>query len=205
MVTVIDYRAGNLYNVGHALKFLGVRHRFSKDPEEVSSADMVILPGVGAAGPAIESLRERGLADVLKSLTVPFLGICLGMQLLFEISDEEETECLGVLPGSVRRFSGFGLKVPHIGWNQVAIEQDRSCPLFEGIASGSHFYFVHSYYVPCSKALTTAQTDYGIGFSAAVRKNNYFGVQFHPERSGDLGLRLLKNFVGIRHADRPGN
>jgi imidazole glycerol-phosphate synthase subunit HisH len=196
MVTVIDYRAGNLYNVGHALKFLGVPHRFSKDPEEVRSAEMVILPGVGAAAPAVESLREQGLADVLKDLTVPFLGICLGMQLLFEVSEEEETECLGILPGSVRRFSGFGLKVPHIGWNRVAIKQDRGAPLFENIASGSHFYFVHSYFVPFSEALTTAQTEYGTGFSAAVRKDNYFGVQFHPERSGDLGLRLLKNFVG---------
>jgi imidazole glycerol-phosphate synthase subunit HisH len=196
MVTVIDYRAGNLYNVGHALKFLGVPHRFSKDPEEVLRAEMVILPGVGAAAPAVESLREQGLADVLKDLTVPFLGICLGMQLLFEVSEEEETECLGILPGSVRRFSGFGLKVPHIGWNRVAIEQDRGAPLFEGIANGSHFYFVHSYFAPCSEALTTAQAEYGTGFSAAVRKDNYFGVQFHPERSGDLGLRLLKNFVG---------
>ncbi len=193
MIVVIDYRAGNLYNVGNALRYLGAEFVFSADPAMVQKASKVILPGVGSARPAMESLAQLGLVPVLKRLSVPFLGICLGLQLLFERSDEEQTECLGILPGAVKRFDSTRLKVPHIGWNQVCCK-GRS-PLFEGIPDKSSFYFVHSFYGPVSEDLTRATTDYGARFSSVVAKGNYRGVQFHPERSGELGLQVLRNFL----------
>lgn len=193
MIVVIDYDAGNLYNVGNALRHLGAEFVFSADPDVVLKAGRVILPGVGSAKPAMESLRQLGLISILKRLTVPFLGICLGLQLLFERSDEEQTECLGILPGVVRRFDSGRLKVPHIGWNQVS--RKGPSPLFQRIPDTSSFYFVHSYYGPVSETLTTGTTDYGVCFSSAVARGNYSGVQFHPERSGELGLQVLRNFL----------
>ncbi len=193
MIVVIDYKAGNLYNVGNALRHLGAEFVFSGDPAVVERAGKVILPGVGSAKPAMESLEQLGLVPVLKKVSVPFLGICLGLQLLFERSDEEQTDCLGILPGVVKRFDSSRLKVPHIGWNQVCCKSGSS--LFEGIPDKSSFYFVHSYYGPISEGLTKGTTDYGECFSSVVTKGNYTGVQFHPERSGELGLQVLRNFL----------
>ena len=196
MIVVIDYTAGNLYNVGHALKHLGADFIFSGDPAEVGRADKIILPGVGAARPAMESLAEQGLVEALQQVSVPFLGICLGLQLLFEISEEEDTPCLGLLPGRVSRFDSSQVKVPHIGWNRVEGSQSAS-PLFEGVAAESFFYFVHSYYAPLEQGVTLGTTEYGLSFSSVVARDNLWGVQFHPERSGEIGLKLLQNFLEL--------
>ena len=193
MIVVIDYKAGNLYNVGNALGHLGAQFVFSGDPEVVRNASRVILPGVGSAKPAMDSLRELGLVSVLRELQVPFLGICLGLQLLFERSDEEQTDCLGILPGAVRRFDSRRLKVPHIGWNQVSIKAPTT--LFAKVPDLSSFYFVHSFYAPVSDSVTIGVTEYGEPFSSVVMKDHYCGVQFHPERSGETGLQILRNFL----------
>jgi len=195
MIVVIDYRAGNLYNVGHALKYLKVPFQFSGDPAVVASAEKVILPGVGSARPAMQSLEDQGLFNTIRNLKVPFLGICLGLQLLFEQSEEESTPCLNVLPGTIRKFDSHKVKVPHIGWNTLDINPG-SIPLLEGIPSGSFFYFVHSYYAPIGP-YTVARTRYGAELSSIVQRGNFWGVQFHPERSGGLGLRLLQNFLSL--------
>ena len=197
MIVVIDYRAGNLYNVGHALRYLKADFVFSGDPEVVMQAEKVILPGVGSARAAMESLTEQGLVEVLQRLEVPFLGICLGLQLLFEISEEDQTPCLGMLSGTVQKFNSSRVKVPHIGWNQVRKRSGNSSAmtLFEGIPDDSFFYFVHSYFAPLVDQSALATTEYDEGFVSAVARENYCGVQFHPERSGQLGLQLLRNFV----------
>ncbi len=192
MIAVIDYRAGNLYNVGNALRHIGCEWVQTKDPLVVARASKIILPGVGSAAAAMESLAEERLVEVLRTTTAPFLGICLGLQLLFEKSEEENTDCLGILPGSVHRFDSTSMKVPHIGWNQVWGTGDA---LLAGIPDGSSFYFVHSYCAPASGAATIAKTEYGVEFASVVRRENFRGVQFHPERSGELGLQLLRNFV----------
>lgn len=199
MIVVIDYRAGNLYNVANALKYLGSEFVFSGDPEVVGQASKVILPGVGSARAAMDSLAEQGLVPALKGLRVPFLGICLGLQLLFEASEEDHTPCLGILSGIIRKFDSSQAKVPQIGWNQVRYpaSQERPPRLFEGIPNHSFFYFVHSYYAPHLDGITVAVTEYVTSFASTVRKDNFWGVQFHPERSGDAGLRLLQNFLEV--------
>jgi len=201
MIVVIDYRAGNLYNVGLALKHLGVEHTFSSDPGVVASAEKVILPGVGSARSAMDSLQEKGLVPVIRELKVPFLGICLGLQLLFETSAEDNVDCLGILPGTVNLFNRGRVKVPHMGWNQVQWDS-RMCDglqdtLLDGMPSGGFYYFVHSYFAPLAEGITMAKTEYDGIFSSAVRKDNFFGFQFHPERSGETGLKLLSNFVNL--------
>jgi imidazole glycerol-phosphate synthase subunit HisH len=201
MIAVIDYKAGNLYNVGLALKHLGVKYTFSSDPEVISSADKVILPGVGSARAAMDSLEEKGLCQVIRDLQAPFLGICLGLQLLFETSEEDNVDCLGVIPGTVKLFNSTDVKVPHMGWNQVDWDS-RLCSglmdnLLRGIPNSGFYYFVHSYFAPVSADVTLAATEYDGVFSAAVRKDNYYGFQFHPERSGETGLKLLNNFVNL--------
>ncbi len=201
MIAVIDYKAGNLYNVGLALKHLGVNHVFTSDPEIIHTADKVILPGVGSARAAMDSLEEKGLCQVLRGLRVPFLGICLGLQLLFETSEEDNVECLGVLPGTVKLFDSRDVKVPHMGWNQVEWDPEACSSLkdnlLKDIPDNGFYYFVHSYFAPVSSGVTLAATEYDGVFSSAVRKGNYFGFQFHPERSGETGLRLLNNFVNL--------
>ena len=202
MIVVVDYEAGNLYNVGNALAFLGVDFVFSGDPERVARASKVILPGVGSARAAMESLREQGLIPVIQELQVPFLGICLGLQLLFDRSEEENTPCLGVMEGRVRGFDDSRVKVPHIGWNQIRRSPSLSAQagagrLLDGIPDGSYFYFVHSYYAPSGSGETLAVTDYAGSFASVVSRENFWGVQFHPERSGEPGLRVLRNFVGV--------
>lgn len=195
MVVVIDYRAGNLYNVGHALKYLQVPFQFSGDPDVVASAEKVILPGVGSARPAMQSLEEQGLVAAIRDLKVPFLGICLGLQLLFERSEEENTPCLNIVPGTVRKLDSRHVKVPHIGWNTVSVH-NKDFSTLRQIPAESFFYFVHSYYAPVGPH-TIAETRYDETFSSVVNRDNFWGVQFHPERSGELGLQLLQNFLSL--------
>ncbi len=195
MVVVVDYEAGNLYNIGNALTHLGFEFAFAGDPEAVSRADRVILPGVGSARAAMDSLRRQRLVEAIRGLRVPFLGICLGMQLLFQRSQEEDCSMLGLLEGTVERFDDSQVKVPHVGWNAVRSVQDASADLFRGIPQSSSFYFVHSFFAPSRSAASVAHSDYGGPFSSAVRGGNFFGVQFHPERSGEIGLKLIRNFL----------
>jgi glutamine amidotransferase len=201
MLTIIDYKAGNLTSVQLAFASLGVEARVTSEPEEVLAADRIIFPGVGAAGSAMASLKHLRLVEAIKrqiTSGIPFLGICLGMQILFESSEENGgTPCLGILPGKVRRFTPVerGDKIPQMGWNQVNFKVKH--PVFEGITSGSDFYFVHSYYaVPSEKQYTFAETEYGgISFTSISGENNLIATQFHPEKSGRIGLKLLDNFL----------
>lgn len=194
MVAIIKYNAGNTQSVMCALKRLGVPFILTDDESAIRSADHVIFPGVGEARSAMSYLKERGMVSLIRSLDMPFLGICLGMQLLSSFSEENDTECLDIVPLSIRRFEKReGYKIPHMGWNTVSF--DESCPLFKGISNDSYFYFVHSYYAEDSD-YAIARTDYdGITFSSAIAKDNFYGVQFHPEKSGEDGLRLLSNFL----------
>ncbi len=196
MIGIIEYGAGNIRSVSNALNRLDVRHFISNDRLELDKADKLIFPGVGEARSAMNALIRVGLTGWLKNLDVPFLGICLGMQLLFDSTTERSTECLGLLSGTNERFEGGKsfLKVPHMGWNQV--RHNGNCPLFSGIAAGEYFYFVHSYYAPLISA-TIGTTDYSVQFTSALQQKNYYGVQFHPEKSGKSGLQLLKNFVEL--------
>lgn len=203
MIVVIDYKAGNLYSVGNALKFLGYEFQFSGDPEVVRKADRVILPGVGSARSAMQSLEEQKLVPVIRQLQVPFLGICLGLQVLFEQSEEDDTSCLGIVPGAVRQFDRSKMKVPHMGWNQVDWLEDGALPpwreeLLKGIPRQEFFYFVHSYYAPVVEKFSLAVTNYETQFSSALVKDNFVGFQFHPERSGKVGLKLLSNFLSLK-------
>ena len=196
MIAVVNYDAGNLYSVSRALRFLGIPHKVTSDKGEVARADGVILPGVGSASRAMGSLQRQGLSSVLSSCDKPFLGICLGLQLLFQQSREHRTECLGVIPGEVQKFDNSVLKVPHMGWNQLCFDASNSDPLLAGVSDGSFFYFIHSYFAPVTEELTAASTDYeGTLFSSLIRRGNYWGAQFHPELSGEAGLLILGNFA----------
>ncbi|MFZ2446196.1 MAG: imidazole glycerol phosphate synthase subunit HisH [Syntrophobacteraceae bacterium] len=203
MIAILDYKAGNLTSVERAVRHLGFPCGITNSHEEIRRAERVIFPGVGAAGKSMESLGELGLDTLLVELFasgVPILGICVGLQVLFDFSEENSTRCLGLLPGEVRRFpekitSGDGrlLKIPHMGWNAVNFLKDH--PVFRGIPEGSEFYFVHSYYpAPASVEMTAGTADYGMTFTCAVAHKNLAAVQFHPEKSGKPGLRLLENF-----------
>jgi glutamine amidotransferase len=192
---IIDSGGANLASLQFAFERLGARAHVSSDARTITSASRVILPGVGAAGDAMQRLRNAGLAALLPSLRQPVLGICLGMQLLFQRSEEGSTDCLGILPETVRRLQpARGLPVPHMGWNQLNPLRDD--PLLEGIAPNDYVYFVHSYAAPVS-AITLATADYGIPVSAIVRKGNFWGAQFHPERSAGTGARVLANFLRL--------
>jgi glutamine amidotransferase len=192
---IIDSGGANLASLQFAFERLGETARISVQPSEISSARRVVLPGVGSAADAMQRLRQSGLVHLLPSLVQPVLGICLGMQLLFERSDEGATDCLGIFPHRVRRLNArTGHPVPHMGWNQLsALSED---PLVEGIAVQAYVYFLHSYAVPVLAA-TVATTDYGRPLSAIVRRGNFWGVQFHPERSAETGARLLSNFLRL--------
>jgi glutamine amidotransferase len=205
MLGVVDYGAGNLRSVETALRHLGVEYFVSSRPEELPRAERLVVPGVGEARAAMGALTASGLDAALGEYLRrgrPLLGICIGCQLIFERSEERSTTCLGFLPGTVRRFPALpGLKVPHMGWNDVfwCVEH----PLFSGVDSGSYFYFVHSYYPDpaagspsAAGSVTLAECEYGIRFAAAVGRDNLAAVQFHPEKSGSQGLRLLANFLG---------
>jgi imidazole glycerol-phosphate synthase subunit HisH len=192
---IIDSGGANLASLQYAFERLGARARVSADAAEIAAAARVVLPGVGSAADAMRRLRRAGIAAMLPTLRQPVLGICLGMQLLFERSAEGATECLGVLAGAVRQLeSAPGRAVPHMGWNQlVALRPD---PLLEGLTPGEYFYFVHGYAAPVADA-TLAQVEYGEPLSAVVRRKNFWGTQFHPERSAAAGARLLRNFLRL--------
>lgn len=193
-LVVVDSGGANIASVLHALRRLGVEPAFSADAATIRQGSRVILPGVGAAGRAMTVLREHGLVDVLRGLTQPVLGICLGMQLLFDSSEEDQAELLGLIPGRLARIPPTpGHRVPHMGWNSVRLE--RPDPLCEGLA-GEWFYFVHSYAAPVGDS-TLASCAHGPAFSAVVRQKNYCGAQFHPERSARAGAKLLQNFLAL--------
>jgi len=192
-IAIVRYSGGNTVSVINALSRLGAESVVTDSPEELEAADKVIFPGVGEASSAMASLRERGLDAVIPQLRQPVLGICLGMQLLCGHSEENDTECLGIMPNDVLRFEPSGLKVPHVGWNNIA---SAGSPLFRGVDDGEYMYFVHSYYVGLGPS-TVAKTEYGRVFSSAVTERNFYGVQFHPERSGVAGARLLENFLSL--------
>lgn len=198
MLTIIDYGVGNLRSVYMAFQRLGVEPTVTSEAQEICQAQAVVLPGVGAFGDSINSLRamdlEQTILDVIED-GIPFLGICVGLQLLFEVGEEMgEHRGLGILPGRVRRFSS-DLVVPHMGWNQI--QQKRHIPLFRGLPDGSYAYFVHSYYVdPEDDDVVAATTDYGINYASVVARDNLYAIQFHPEKSQDVGERILTNFLG---------
>ena len=192
---IIDSGGANLASLQFALERLDARAVVSSDPREVANAPRVILPGVGSALDAMRRLRASGLAEMLPTLKQPVLGICLGMQLLFARSEEGPTECLGIVPDTVRRLKAeVGRPVPHMGWNQLTSLRDD--PLLENIADNDYVYFVHSYAAPVSD-ITLATAEYGVHVSAVIRQGNFWGTQFHPERSGAIGSRILANFLRL--------
>ena len=194
-VAIIDSGGANIASLQFALQRLGAHPLLTSDHDIIRKADRVILPGVGAARAAMTRLHEKGLDALVPTLTQPLLGICLGMQLLFDGSDEDNTDCLGLIEGRARLFEAAPDRpVPHMGWNRV--EKTRNARLLDGIPDGAYFYFVHSYAVD-PVATTTGSTDYGRVFTSVVRKGNFMGTQFHPERSGENGARLLQNFLHL--------
>jgi glutamine amidotransferase len=205
-VTVVDYGAGNLRSVAKAIERLGYLPAVTDDPREVQKARAVILPGVGASDSAVKALQQRGLVEPIREVIsrgVPFFGVCLGLHLLLESSEEGYMPCLGVVPGVVRRFPS-GLKVPHMGWNQVTLHGDH--PVFQGVESGSFFYFVHSYYAaPEDPGLVLGTTEYGLEFCSVIAVDNLVATQFHPEKSGAPGLRLYENFLRLMVGKGAGN
>ena len=203
MIAILDYRAGNLTSVARALDFLGFPCEVTASHQHIRAAERIIFPGVGAAGKAMHDLRELGLDLLLRErfeAGVPILGICVGLQVLFDSSEENDTTCLGIFPGRVRLFPRDlrnerhePLKVPHMGWNEVDFTQPH--PVFTGVPAGSEFYFVHSYYPdPADPAHVLGRTDYGLPFAAVVAQGNLAAVQFHPEKSGPPGLQILHSF-----------
>jgi glutamine amidotransferase len=197
MIAVVDYEAGNAPSVVAALRHIGHEGSLVSTREELEAADKIILPGVGSAGATLDSLKKLDLLGSLESRTragVPFLGICVGLQVLFDHSEEGDVPCLGWFRGRVRRFSSASVRVPQIGWNSAVAT--RSHPILEGVPRESHFYFVNSYYVvPEDADLTLCGAEYGVPFTAMIARDNVFATQFHVEKSGPLGLQILRNFV----------
>ena len=202
-IVIIDYESGNLRSVARAVERAGVTPTVTSNPGALDSADGVILPGVGSGPAAMSALQSRGLVRPLLDYIAggrPFLGVCLGLQLLLDATDEGDADCLGLVPGRVRRLPD-GLKVPHMGWNTVRFQRDH--PLWEGIPQDSHFYFVHSYYAdPDERDDVAGLTEYGVPFCSIYARDNVVATQFHPEKSGDTGLRIYANFVRQVAADR---
>jgi glutamine amidotransferase len=195
MIAIIDYKAGNVASVKNALFRLGVESTVTDDTALLDMADAVIFPGVGHAAPAMERLRERGLDGWIRQTKKPLLGICLGMQLLFSSTEEGDTESLNIIPGRLLKFDSVQVKTPHMGWNNIQTSVPE--PLLADAGESPFYYFVHSYYAPIT-VHTAASCFYQIPFAAVVRKDNFCGVQFHPEKSGDLGSMLLKQFLKSR-------
>jgi len=195
-IAIIKYNAGNVQSVLHALERLGKTAIWTDDPEKIRQAERVIFPGVGEASTAMRHLQERGLDQVIRALQQPVLGICLGLQLFCRHSEENDTACLGIFDVDVRKFNAGAerLKVPHIGWNTL---QDFRGPLFEGVPESSFVYFVHSYFAE-KTVDAVATTEYGKPFAAALQRDNFYAVQFHPEKSGETGDRILDNFLKIK-------
>lgn len=211
-IIIIDYNVGNIRSVENALRRIGAEFALSDSPEEILSADHVILPGVGNAAEAMRRLREKNLVEVVKSIKAPVLGICVGMQLMCSSSEEGNTECMGIFDLPVKRFAEgmkesaaapvmrstavaheMLLKIPNMGWSSA---YNLKSPLYKGIAEGTFFYFVHSYYA-VESPLSASKTDYGVTFSSSLYKDNFYGTQFHPEKSGEAGSKVLKNFLEI--------
>lgn len=201
MIAIIDYGAGNIQSVSKALKHIGCDCFITNKKDEILSADGAVLPGVGSFGDTVDSLNKYGIKEAVIEFIKsgkPFLGICLGLQLLFPGSEESEgAEGLGIFDGTITKIpNGDGLKIPHMGWNSLKITKDSR--LFKGIEENPYVYFVHSYFLNAAdKSIVAAQTEYGVTIDAAVEKGNVFATQFHPEKSGNTGLRILKNFVDI--------
>lgn len=191
-IALIDYGAGNVQSVKYAIKRLGFEPILTKDHDVIRDADKVIFPGVGAAKSAMEQLIDSGLDKLIPSLKQPVLGICVGMQLMCNYSEEGDVQCLGIIDAEVKKFRE-GLKIPHMGWNNIS---DFKSKIFDGLLEGEQFYFVHSFYVPENK-YSVALTNYGIRFSAAIQKDNFYAVQFHTEKSGDAGEQILKQFLEL--------
>lgn len=192
-IVIIDYGAGNIKSIQFAFKRLGVDAVLSNNPEEIKSADKVIFPGVGEASSAMKMLKESGLDSLIPTLKQPVLGICLGMQLLCKHTEEGDTAGLGIFQTNVKRFSN-DVKVPQMGWNVI---KELKSDLFKGISENEYMYLVHSYYAEhCDE--TIAKTDYGINYASALQHNNFYGVQFHPEKSGNEGAKILKNFLELK-------
>lgn len=197
MIAIIDYGIGNLHSVLNAFKSIGKEAVITSNPEVILSADKVVLPGVGAFGDAIETFRARGFESVIHKVVengTPLLGICVGMQMLFDVSYEYGVhKGLGLLTGQIKKFEDSHLKVPQIGWNTLDVVKD--CPLLKGVKNGAHVYFVHSYRLSAAdQEDIVAFTEYGVRYGALVQKGNIYGAQFHPEKSGEVGLQILKNF-----------
>lgn len=195
MIAVIDYGAGNLFSVKNALDYLDIKSCFTRKKEDIEKADAIILPGVGAFPSAMKMLNETWLVETIKSQAKikPFLGICLGMQMLFEKGYEfEEAEGLGLISGCVDKIKDTGLNIPHMGWNKL--ERLNDCPLIHGLPEDSYVYFVHSYQAYCNDENISAYCDYGVKIPSLVFNKNIYGAQFHPEKSGEVGLKILKNF-----------
>ena len=194
MIGVIDYGASNIQSVCNALTLLEQPFELIRKPDFIAKYSKFILPGVGAAGSAMKVLKKTGFARVLPKLSVPVLGLCLGLQLFAEYSEENAAKCLSIIPGYTRRFAG-GVKVPQIGWNKVKL--NRKSPLTKGVPDESYFYFVHSYYLDAPKEFVIGEADYGVTFPAIIQKENFYATQFHPEKSGKLGLAVLANFCRL--------
>lgn len=195
-VAIIKYNAGNIFSVDCALRRIGVTAEITDDPEKIRKADKVIFPGVGEASSAMAHLRHHRLDEVIRNLSQPLLGICIGQQLLCAHSEEGDTDCIGIFDVPVKRFqpSADGLKIPHMGWNRIQLTTEN--PLLTEALDNNFVYYVHSFYVPLN-CWTIAKTEYIGEFSAAMRKDNFFATQFHPEKSGDVGERILKNFIEL--------
>jgi glutamine amidotransferase len=199
MISIVDYGAGNLRSVCNAIAALGYEPKLAANPEEVLAAEALIFPGVGAAASAMEHLKKQGLDDAIREYVKSgryLLGVCLGLQLLLAHSEEDgRQDCLNIVPGVVKKLPG-GQKIPHMGWNQV--RQRISHPIFEGIADGDNFYFVHSYYAcPDDEKLAAGETDYSVKFCSVLAHDNLIATQFHPEKSGSVGLRIYQNFIRL--------
>lgn len=192
-IVVIQYNAGNITSVEFAFKRIGLDVLITDSAEEIISADKVIFPGVGEASSAMVYLKDQKLDKIIKELKQPVLGICLGMQLMCEHSEEGDTSCLGIFSQKVKKFKSGDFKVPQIGWNTI---YDLKSPLFNNINENSYVYFVHGYYAELG-ANTISKTNYILEYSSALNKNNFYGTQFHPEKSGDIGEQILKNFINI--------
>jgi glutamine amidotransferase len=194
MIALIDYGAGNTASVSNILKELSAEFLLSNDKQAIENADKVILPGVGEASSAMKRLMELGLIDTLKNMTKPFLGICLGMQLLCKSTEEGDSDCLGILELKVKRFEAKNLKVPHMGWN--SLKKVNEYKLLSNISEGEYFYFAHSYYVPQNE-FASSLCNYGFDFASSIKYKNFYGVQFHPEKSSRQGIQIIKNFLEI--------
>ena len=191
-IAIIDYGAGNVQSVLFALERLGFTGKVTSDPSEINTADKVIFPGVGEASSAMKMLEDKNLVKVILQLKQPVLGICLGMQMLCKSSEEGNTKALGIFDIHIKKFSNQ-FKVPQMGWNTIS---NLKSPLFEGVSENEYIYLVHSYYAPANE-YTIATTDYGIEYASAIQKDNFYGVQFHPEKSGQFGEQILSNFLKI--------